>query len=219
MDDSKIYADSAGSGSEDQLAGSIGHEDNNASDVDELVEHKLSEGESSSGEDEDSIFVAEDEYAPLEDTDSSTEHSAAGAAAIDDKFQCPPADMAPSDAQQLPFDLEQELDSRIEADIAAKQRHETVDAAGLRSDSNGACGTSTAQLHCAAPIEVGVSRVEKMSDEHIGQIKSIMAGIQLSDGAIPEWSRRVPEGAWMPRRKTVSSAQPPSATNSSSSAK
>ncbi|KAJ2909070.1 hypothetical protein GGI21_002250 [Coemansia aciculifera] len=154
----------------------------------------VSDEEDEEGGDEDdvSIFVAEEAYAPLVDDDDTDSVTPALPASIDDAFQC----HSTTTANAIPFDIEQELDSRIEAELAAKQTLE-------------ASSTFSKRHSLAAPIEVAVGRGDKMSDEHIGQIKSIMAGIHLSDAAIPEWSRRVPEGTWMPRRRTVSSAQRP----------
>ncbi|KAJ1664390.1 hypothetical protein GGF38_003097 [Coemansia sp. RSA 25] len=150
-----------------------------------------SDEEEEDEEDEPSIFVAEEAYAPLDDDDGVNEVSSDLPSSIDDAFQC----RSTATADAIPADIEQELDNRIEAELATKQALETKP---VRS-----------QRRIDPPMEVTVGRSDKMSDEHIGQIKSIMAGIQLSDAAIPEWSRRVPEGSWMPRRRTVSSAQKP----------
>ncbi|KAJ2745426.1 hypothetical protein GGI20_002180 [Coemansia sp. BCRC 34301] len=148
-------------------------------------------GKEDESDDELSIFVAEEAYAPLED-DAADEVGPDSPSSIDDAFQCR---SAPASTDIVGFDLEQELDSRITAELAAKRT--------LEPD------TFATQRSIASPMEVSVGRGDKMSDEHIGQIKNIMAGIQLSDTAIPEWSRRIPEGLWMPRRRTVSSAKRP----------
>ncbi|KAJ2810762.1 hypothetical protein GGI24_006951 [Coemansia furcata] len=187
-----------------------------SSKVDDFAEGFASDddSESSEGDDEVSIFVAEEAYAPLDDADEDGLNMVVGAASanIDDAFQCrdatnPAATVAtpaaPSFDKQMPFDFEQELDDRIEAGLAAKES-KAADVVSNQApcDASGITPNLT-------PIEVVVGRSDKMSDEHIDQIKSIMAGIQLSDAAIPEWSRRVPEGSWMPRRRTVSSVYRP----------
>ncbi|KAJ2865898.1 hypothetical protein GGH94_001895 [Coemansia aciculifera] len=201
-------------------AGSVtdGKHIGSSNSIDELAESFASDGDSQSSDDEEdeeegSIFVAEEAYAPLDDADEDSSDSQDGAtrANIDDAFQCRDAANSATtvaDAaitnfdKQIPFDFEQELDGRIEAELAAKQSLE----ANVVSSQEPRDASTPLSL---APIEVVVGRSGKMSDEHIGQIKSIMAGIQLSDAAIPEWSRRVPEGSWMPRRRTVSSVHRP----------
>ncbi|KAJ2055920.1 hypothetical protein GGI17_006453 [Coemansia sp. S146] len=202
-------------------AGSVtgGKHIGSSNSIDELAESYASDGDNQSSDDEEdeeegSIFVAEEAYAPLDDADEDSSDSQDGAtrANIDDAFQCRDAanpattvaDAAISNFdKQIPFDFEQELDGRIEAELAAKQ---SLEANVVSSQEPRDVSSTPLSL---APMEVVVGRSDKMSDEHIGQIKSIMAGIQLSDAAIPEWSRRVPEGSWMPRRRTVSSAHRP----------
>ncbi|KAJ2254268.1 hypothetical protein GGI13_002256 [Coemansia sp. RSA 455] len=184
--------------------------------ADKFAEGFVSDGGSQSSDDEEdeeegSIFVAEEAYAPLDDADEDNSDLSVGTAGanIDGAFQCRdaanPATTAaiPNFDKQIPFDFEQALEDRIEAELAAKQSLE----ANVVSSQEAPGASSTP--HSLTPIEVVVGRSDKMSDEHIGQIKSIMAGIQLSDAAIPEWSRRVPEGSWMPRRRTVSSVHRP----------
>ncbi|KAJ2028323.1 hypothetical protein GGI08_009769, partial [Coemansia sp. S2] len=156
--------------------------------ADEVAEGFVSDGGSQSSDDEEdeeegSIFVAEEAYAPLDDADEDSSDlpvDTAGAN-IDDAFQCrdaanPAATAAiPNLDKQIPFDFEQALDDRIEAELAAKQSLE----ANVVSSQEAPGVSSTPRS--LAPIEVVVGRSDKMSDEHIGQIKSIMAGIQLSD--------------------------------------
>ncbi|KAJ2489821.1 hypothetical protein IWW37_003665 [Coemansia sp. RSA 2050] len=190
------------------------HSSSSSSCADELVEALASDDDSQSSDDDDdedgSIFVAEESYARLSDADEDS--PGATSADLDDAFQCRAAasaattvkaDPIPSFDKQVPLDFEQELDDRIEAELAAKQSLQANAAKHLEASDVSRTPRSL------VPMEVAVERSNKMSDEHIDQIKSIMAGIQLSDAAIPEWSRRVPEGSWMPRRRTVSSAHRP----------
>ncbi|KAI9506961.1 hypothetical protein GGI25_000017 [Coemansia spiralis] len=146
------------------------------------------EGEQS--DDDDSIFVADNDYAPLDDDDN----------IIDEANKIHEQEPVDNDDSSFDIDLSRIIDERINAELAEKRPNTT-----LNDDS----------LHYSAPsnitpIEVTVdsSKQMAMSGEHVKQIKDIMAGIQLSDKAIPEWAKRVPERKWMPRRRQPES--PPS---------
>ncbi|KAI9365216.1 hypothetical protein BD770DRAFT_406462 [Pilaira anomala] len=49
------------------------------------------------------------------------------------------------------------------------------------------------------PFTIEVSSSDSLNPETTDLIKSIMANIQLSDEAIPEWAKKIPESAWLPR--------------------
>ncbi|KAI8982414.1 hypothetical protein BDF20DRAFT_470027 [Mycotypha africana] len=51
----------------------------------------------------------------------------------------------------------------------------------------------------AASLELDAA--SRMNPETSDRIKSIMTHIQLSDNAIPEWAKKIPEHAWLPRVK------------------
>ncbi|KAJ2726338.1 hypothetical protein GGI07_000650 [Coemansia sp. Benny D115] len=164
------------------------------------------EGEEDDEEEED-IFVAEqDLYAPLEDDDDDgkvTGDTQYGAAAdgLDDAFRIPGAPLPSSLSSSLPssspplavaatattIDLDRILDARMDAEL--RQRSLT---------NKQKQGEAMPASKRKGPLEVRV--VERMSAEHVAQIKDIMKGIQLGDSAIPEWAKSVPESSWMPTR-------------------
>ncbi|KAI8851850.1 hypothetical protein BC829DRAFT_431025 [Chytridium lagenaria] len=43
-----------------------------------------------------------------------------------------------------------------------------------------------------------VDAMEKMSDEHLNAIQNVMASFTLSDKAIPDWAKAIPESSWLP---------------------
>ncbi|KAJ3155710.1 hypothetical protein HDU86_004179 [Geranomyces michiganensis] len=49
------------------------------------------------------------------------------------------------------------------------------------------------------PITINLEDNVKMSAEDAAAISSIMASFTLPESAIPEWAKRVPEDAWLPR--------------------
>ncbi|KAJ2852319.1 hypothetical protein IWW36_000462 [Coemansia brasiliensis] len=125
----------------------------------------------------DDLFVAEVGYEQLDDEDS-------------DENQL-----------EIAADLERTIDERLFSDLEAK--HKSCEADKQHTHTNVA---SSAEAYPAAttvmPLQVDIAESgSQMSPKHIDQIKSIMANVHLSDKAIPEWAKRVPEHAWMPKRK------------------
>ncbi|KAJ2380053.1 hypothetical protein GGI05_006435, partial [Coemansia sp. RSA 2603] len=123
------------------------------------------------------MFVPEDEYMPLEEDDE-----------IDsDTFN-------PS---RIPQDLERMLDERLDAEMDLKSMP-------IADNTEHKASTSITKSEDTAerkPDPLQVTVAAPMSAEHISQIRNVMAGIQLNEDAIPEWAKRVPESAWMPRRQ------------------
>ncbi|KAJ2558188.1 hypothetical protein EV175_000920 [Coemansia sp. RSA 1933] len=139
---------------------------------------------------DDAIFVPEGSYAQLDDAYDE----------IDEASTNQPSDTVEIEEHNN-IDLDRILDERISADIARRQSQEKATTDHAEQNANIDAGHTSTQL--ASPIEVNInsSGQKAMPAEHVRQIKDIMAGIQLSDAAIPEWAKRVPEQAWMPRRK------------------
>ncbi|KAJ1848509.1 hypothetical protein H4R99_004114 [Coemansia sp. RSA 1722] len=159
--------------------------------------------EEDNDEEDQAIFVAEDLYAPLEDHDDEHDSHLFDNDAFATSRLPPSAHTLLKNSSRIPIDLEQFLDDRIDQEIALKEG--TVFAAAAVSEES--LTTADRDLKETAgrfsdksrPLEVNVSA--PMSAEHISQIKDIMAGIQLSKAAIPEWAKRVPESSWMPKRR------------------
>lgn len=49
------------------------------------------------------------------------------------------------------------------------------------------------------PLDIEIDPSTRLNPETSDLIKSIMTNIQLSNDAIPEWAKKVPESAWLPR--------------------
>ncbi|CAO3614241.1 unnamed protein product [Mucor fragilis] len=49
------------------------------------------------------------------------------------------------------------------------------------------------------PLEIAVAEADQIQPETSDLIKSIMSNIKLSEDAIPEWAKKIPEEAWLPR--------------------
>ncbi|GAA5803627.1 hypothetical protein EDC94DRAFT_585261 [Helicostylum pulchrum] len=49
------------------------------------------------------------------------------------------------------------------------------------------------------PLNIDVDSSASLKPETSDLIKSIMANIQLSDEAVPDWAKKIPESAWLPR--------------------
>ncbi|KAJ1926999.1 hypothetical protein EC988_010258, partial [Linderina pennispora] len=142
-------------------------------------------GDSDSDSDSDfdePVFVDEDSYVPLDD-------------------ECDDADEPDSaDSAGLDISIEREIDARMHQELFSD-----LDTSGAVDERAGPASAAGQQLPQMArqirPLEVDVARSTRMAADHIDQIKSIMAGIHISNHGIPEWAKIVPEGAWMPRRK------------------
>ncbi|KAI7825008.1 hypothetical protein BX661DRAFT_185093 [Kickxella alabastrina] len=144
------------------------------------------------------LFVAEDEYAPLqEDSESENQDDIADTIETHSHMSV----HIPS-LNRIPLDLECALDKRMEDELARQKSPTTtpIDAPpGVTADT-AVVGDSDAR---SKPLEIKVA--EPMSAEHIDHIKRVMAGIQICPDAVPEWARRVPESAWIPKRSESSS--------------
>ncbi|KAJ1726196.1 hypothetical protein LPJ61_005356 [Coemansia biformis] len=148
-----------------------------AVDADHAASAKVSEYQAQqSGPDDESdgeLFVSETGYAQLCDDDDG-----------DDSF---PGTMD---------ELERAIDECLHSELAGQR-----DASPRPVDAKGAPGIGGPGAN-HGPIRVDTSEIGgRMPAEHADQIRRIMAGIQLSESAVPEWAKRVPEGAWMPTRK------------------
>ncbi|KAL9553017.1 hypothetical protein MBANPS3_003482 [Mucor bainieri] len=49
------------------------------------------------------------------------------------------------------------------------------------------------------PLQIDVAEADQIQPETSDLIKSIMSNIKLSEEAIPEWAKKIPEEAWLPR--------------------
>ncbi|OAD08143.1 hypothetical protein MUCCIDRAFT_76938 [Mucor lusitanicus CBS 277.49] len=49
------------------------------------------------------------------------------------------------------------------------------------------------------PLQIDVAEADQLQPETSDLIKSIMSNIKLSEDAIPEWAKKIPEEAWLPR--------------------
>ncbi|CAG8456320.1 15132_t:CDS:2 [Acaulospora morrowiae] len=47
-------------------------------------------------------------------------------------------------------------------------------------------------------LQIYTSEVERIPDDDLAVINSIMKNIQIPDSAIPEWAKVIPEEAWLP---------------------
>ncbi|CAG8571959.1 10401_t:CDS:2 [Gigaspora rosea] len=47
-------------------------------------------------------------------------------------------------------------------------------------------------------LQIRASDQEKISDDDVAVISSIMKNIKLPDSAVPEWAKVIPEEAWLP---------------------
>ncbi|KAJ2079904.1 hypothetical protein H4R24_003469 [Coemansia sp. RSA 988] len=105
-----------------------------------------------------------------------------------------------------PVDLELAIDQRLFSELEETQRRNSDNSRDGKATSL-EDGNETKNIEATASgieqqIQVDITdAASKMSTEQVEQIKSIMAGIQLSDNAIPPWARRIPENKWMPQRK------------------
>ncbi|KAJ2758720.1 hypothetical protein H4S06_002571 [Coemansia sp. BCRC 34490] len=174
--------------------------------------------ESEEGPDDEDIFVPEASYAPLEDDiDYDGDENDDGGSNESSKVQLSDAQAEMSEDQVDAIDLDRILEDRINAEIAKRSSPEEKERTATNttlSEAGDAGGSSSRHLdpRSLAPMEIDIgSSKDKamMSAETVQTIKNIMAGIQLSDAAIPGWAKRVPEDAWMPRRKQQSSQQQP----------
>ncbi|KAJ1666598.1 hypothetical protein IW140_005057 [Coemansia sp. RSA 1813] len=153
-------------------------------------ENLTNEDGSDTEEEDDDIFVPEGSYAQLDDEEANT-------AQLPDIHE-------PGDHANV--DLDRILDERINAEMVQRQfkqeKSKTEEIQAQERNANTNANHSNMQL-VSPPIEVDIysSKQKAMPAEHVQQIKDIMAGIQLSDAAIPEWAKRIPERAWMPGRK------------------
>ncbi|KAJ1855790.1 hypothetical protein LPJ73_002286 [Coemansia sp. RSA 2703] len=134
---------------------------------------------SSDEDDSEVLFVPEDEYMPLEEDDE-----------IDsDTFN----------SNRIPQDLERMLDERLDAEMDLKSMPAADNTEHKASSTPITKSEEDVAEHKPDPLQVTVAA--PMSAEHINHIRNVMAGIQLNEDAIPEWAKRVPESAWMPRRQ------------------
>ncbi|KAJ2319842.1 hypothetical protein IWW52_001734 [Coemansia sp. RSA 2704] len=164
----------------------------------------------SSGEEE--IFVAEAGYAQLSDSDDNGLDNDAlppdgPGQRLDDAFECHEFGPAARNPAHIAAELARAIDERLFSELEEKH-DESLDQESLDKSID-----SPAELPERAastgPIEVDIARSSsRMPAEHISQIKSVMAGIRLNDSAIPEWAKRVPESAWMPKRKDPDPSTP-----------
>ncbi|KAJ2652599.1 hypothetical protein IWW40_001085 [Coemansia sp. RSA 1250] len=135
---------------------------------------------SCSESDIDDIFVAEGGYEQLDDEDGEQ------------------LDGEDDEQLEIATDLERAIDERLFSDLEAQHVHCEADKQQLPGNDAEARPSAATVV----PLQVDVAESgSRMPPEHIDQIKSIMANVQLSDKAIPEWAKRVPEHAWMPKRK------------------
>ncbi|KAJ2507816.1 hypothetical protein H4217_008702, partial [Coemansia sp. RSA 1939] len=173
--------------------------------------------ESEEDPDDEDIFVPEASYAPLEDDIDYDGDKNDDGSNKSSKVQLSDAQAEMSEDQVDAIDLDRILEDRINAEIAKRSSPEEKERATTNTtfaEAGDAGGSSSRHLdpRPLAPMEIDIgSSKDKaiMSAETVQTIKNIMAGIQLSDAAIPGWAKRVPEDAWMPRRKQQSSQQPP----------
>lgn len=49
------------------------------------------------------------------------------------------------------------------------------------------------------PMQIELDPSHKIDSETCDLIKSIMSKVQLSEQAIPDWAKQIPESSWMPR--------------------
>ncbi|KAJ2507141.1 hypothetical protein GGI11_006440 [Coemansia sp. RSA 2049] len=177
--------------------------------------------ESEEGPDDEDIFVPEASYAPLEDdidyANDGDENDDDYGSNKSNKVQLSDAQAEMTEDQADAIDLDRILEDRINAEIAKRSSPEEKKRATTNTTFAGAGDAGGSSRHLdprsLAPMEIDIgSSKDKaiMSAETAQTIKNIMAGIQLSDAAIPGWAKRVPEDAWMPRRKQQPPQQPPS---------
>ncbi|KAL7318067.1 hypothetical protein PS15m_004339 [Mucor circinelloides] len=55
------------------------------------------------------------------------------------------------------------------------------------------------QVDIKDPLQIEVAEADQLQPETFDLIKSIMSNIKLSEEAIPEWAKKIPEEAWLPR--------------------
>ncbi|KAJ1645396.1 hypothetical protein J3B02_000951 [Coemansia erecta] len=147
-------------------------------------------------EDQQDIFVAEDLYVPLDDSQDGDASDRINDAFATDRAS-PIMHTHLENPARVPIDLERLLDERMEEEIARKTKEsDTVFYAAANVDSQ-----AIADATCLKPGPLEISIKKPMSAEHVNQIKDIMAGIRLSEAAIPEWAKRVPESSWIPKRR------------------
>ncbi|KAI7885197.1 hypothetical protein K492DRAFT_204251 [Lichtheimia hyalospora FSU 10163] len=60
-----------------------------------------------------------------------------------------------------------------------------------------------------SPLE----KSEEISEDTANTIKSIMSKIQLSDQAVPEWAKAIPESMWIPRVDDSNGSHSPTLPN------
>ncbi|KAJ2805485.1 hypothetical protein H4R20_002072 [Coemansia guatemalensis] len=177
-----------------------------------------SHGDSSEENDDEDIFVAENEYVQLrDDGEASGEEGRLDSTSkdLDDAFSLKEDSYASTSmATRIPIDIEQAIDDRLFSELEERQQRHSDDSKDGQVNHPADNGETRnidpttkdkQQQQQQQPIQVDISGgANKMSAEHVEQIKSIMAGIQLNENAIPPWARRVPESEWMPQRKNKS---------------
>ncbi|KAJ2345775.1 hypothetical protein GGF43_005137, partial [Coemansia sp. RSA 2618] len=159
-----------------------------------------SHNQSDSSSEDEEIFVAEADYMQLSDgnegnLDDSTHQPEAANSGLDDAFECHDLDPAASTIpQRIPVDLERAIDERLFSEL--EEKHSPALKQEAAQESAAGSDKPKVQYSNAAPRPVKVdvsSSGPRMSAEQVDHIKSIMAGIRLSDDAIPDWAKRVPE--------------------------
>ncbi|KAJ1965220.1 hypothetical protein GGI12_000908 [Dipsacomyces acuminosporus] len=154
-----------------------------------------------SGEYDDVLFVPEDEYMPLDDDDDDDDDDGGDVPDDDNQDTSSQANLGPDFALNIDSLLDQKMDELAEAFEIRQQQASALVHSTQPVDSSEPPPPPPPPAVDIVPMEVSIDSKSRMPKEHIDQIKSIMAGIQISDHAIPEWAKRVPESAWAPKRK------------------
>ncbi|KAI7898174.1 uncharacterized protein BX663DRAFT_525947 [Cokeromyces recurvatus] len=92
-------------------------------------------------------------------------------------------------------DEEEELDTFGYQALPQEDNYQLLD-----SDDEDHSYTLEKETYIEAPI-IELEPSERLSSDTTNLIKSIMNNIQLSDEAIPDWAKKIPEHAWLPRVK------------------
>ncbi|PIA14180.1 hypothetical protein COEREDRAFT_99131 [Coemansia reversa NRRL 1564] len=166
--------------------------------------------ESSEEDNMEDLFVAENEYVQLsDDVEALGDGTQLDPTVndLDDAFNCKGNKYANiSMAARFSTDLEQAIDDRLFLELEERQQRYSGDKKENQTNylvdsvETNEVGLKSKEQH--HPIRVDIQETKnKMPAEDVEQIKSIMAGIQLSEKAIPLWACRIPESEWMPQRK------------------
>ncbi|KAJ2156219.1 hypothetical protein GGF46_005339 [Coemansia sp. RSA 552] len=177
-----------------------------ASSPNQQTGHKQDDEPSETSDDE--IFVSEGEAEYVQLSDNGDVNSDESAGSLDDAFEVQRS--REDNVPEMTIDLGQAIDQRLFSELEerhAGSAHEHTAPTALKLPTSGEEDGPTSEENNVSAWNVGPIQVDvkapgrRMPAEHVDQIKNIMAGVKLSNGAVPEWAKRIPEEAWMPRRK------------------